>query len=71
MANNHTGKKQLEGWEQLIEAAYQIYKTSPRCQTADNMRGFLGESHWLAFRSCQGPEEIILSDSCHENSVGM
>ncbi|KAJ6528244.1 hypothetical protein DFH09DRAFT_1327825 [Mycena vulgaris] len=35
MAINHTSEKQLEGWEDLIEAAYQIYKTSSRCETAD------------------------------------
>lgn len=40
MAINHTSEKQLEGWEELIEAAYQIYKTSPRCQTADDARDF-------------------------------
>ncbi|KAJ7732317.1 hypothetical protein B0H16DRAFT_1328808 [Mycena metata] len=40
MAINHTSETQLEGWEELIEAAYQIYKTSPRCQTADNARDF-------------------------------
>ncbi|KAJ7814473.1 hypothetical protein B0H13DRAFT_1664774 [Mycena leptocephala] len=40
MAINHTSEKQLEGQEELIEAAYQIYKTSPRCQTADNAWDF-------------------------------
>jgi hypothetical protein len=40
MAINHTSEKQLEGWEELIEAAYQIYKMSPRCQTADDARDF-------------------------------
>ncbi|KAJ7197444.1 hypothetical protein GGX14DRAFT_374928 [Mycena pura] len=40
MAINHTSEKQLEGWEELIEAAYQIYRSSPRCQTADDARDF-------------------------------
>ncbi|KAJ7043002.1 hypothetical protein C8F04DRAFT_1251176 [Mycena alexandri] len=40
MAINHTSETQLEGWEELIETAYRIYKTSPRCQTADNARDF-------------------------------
>jgi hypothetical protein len=26
MAINHTSEKQLEGWEEVIEAAYKIYK---------------------------------------------
>ncbi|KAJ7023037.1 hypothetical protein C8F04DRAFT_1271864 [Mycena alexandri] len=40
MAINHMSETQLEGWEELIETAYRIYKTSPRCQTADNARDF-------------------------------
>lgn len=40
MAINHTSETQLEGWEELIEAAYQIYKTSSRCETADDARDF-------------------------------
>ncbi|KAJ7660878.1 hypothetical protein DFH06DRAFT_1326132 [Mycena polygramma] len=40
MAINHTSETQLEGWEELIEAAYQIYRTSARCQTADDARDF-------------------------------
>ncbi|KAJ7474992.1 hypothetical protein FB451DRAFT_1034862 [Mycena latifolia] len=40
MAINHTSEKQLEGWEEIIEAAYQIYKTSARCETADDARDF-------------------------------
>ncbi|KAJ7149359.1 hypothetical protein C8R46DRAFT_916116 [Mycena filopes] len=40
MAINHTSETQLEGWDELIEAAYQIYKSSPRCQTADDARDF-------------------------------
>ncbi|KAJ7433147.1 hypothetical protein B0H11DRAFT_1759292 [Mycena galericulata] len=40
MAINHTSEKQLEGWEELIEDLYQIYKTSSRCETADDARDF-------------------------------
>ncbi|KAJ7621714.1 hypothetical protein DFH06DRAFT_1143459 [Mycena polygramma] len=40
MAINHTSETQLEGWEELIEAAYLIYKTSARCQTADDAQDF-------------------------------
>ncbi|KAJ7477635.1 hypothetical protein FB451DRAFT_1396591 [Mycena latifolia] len=40
MAINHTSEAQLEGWEELIEAMYQIYKTSPRCEMADDARAF-------------------------------
>ncbi|KAJ7657960.1 hypothetical protein B0H17DRAFT_1145756 [Mycena rosella] len=40
MAINHTSEKQLEGWEELIKGMYQIYKMSPRCQTADDARNF-------------------------------
>ncbi|KAJ6541244.1 hypothetical protein DFH09DRAFT_1089527 [Mycena vulgaris] len=34
MAINHTSEKQLEGWEDLMETAYKIYKTSKRSMTA-------------------------------------
>jgi hypothetical protein len=40
MAINHTSETQLEGWEELIEDMYQIYKTSPRSETADDARDF-------------------------------
>ncbi|KAJ6483561.1 hypothetical protein C8R47DRAFT_1132582 [Mycena vitilis] len=40
MAINHTSEKQLEGWEELIEAAYQVYKMSARSMTADDARDF-------------------------------
>jgi hypothetical protein len=40
MAINHTSETQLEGWEDIIEAAYKIYKTSERSMTADEARDF-------------------------------
>ncbi|KAK7007245.1 hypothetical protein R3P38DRAFT_2554211, partial [Favolaschia claudopus] len=40
MAINHTSETQLEGWLELIEAAYQVYKTSDRCQTDEDARDF-------------------------------
>lgn len=39
-AINHTSETQLEGWEELIESMYQIYKTSSRSETADDARDF-------------------------------
>ncbi|KAJ6552495.1 hypothetical protein DFH09DRAFT_1085977 [Mycena vulgaris] len=44
---NHTSEKQLEGWEDLIETAYKIYKTSERSKTADDASGF-----WLEVKGC-------------------
>jgi hypothetical protein len=40
MAINHTSGKQLEGWEEVIEAAYKIYKTFACSLTAEDARDF-------------------------------
>ncbi|KAJ7444142.1 hypothetical protein B0H11DRAFT_1747684 [Mycena galericulata] len=40
MALNHTSEKQLEGWEDLIEIMYEVYKTSSRSETVDDARDF-------------------------------
>ncbi|KAJ7229032.1 hypothetical protein GGX14DRAFT_555074 [Mycena pura] len=40
MAINHTSETQLEGWEELIEEMYKIYRTSSRCETTDDARDF-------------------------------
>lgn len=40
MAINHTSETQLEGWEETIQAAYLIYKTSARSMTPDDARDF-------------------------------
>jgi hypothetical protein len=40
MAINHTSETQLESWEELIQTAYQIYRTFARSMTADDARDF-------------------------------
>ncbi|KAJ7659104.1 hypothetical protein DFH06DRAFT_989994 [Mycena polygramma] len=40
MALNHTSETQLEGWEHLIDGMYAVYKTSSRCETAEDARDF-------------------------------
>ncbi|KAJ7131749.1 hypothetical protein C8R43DRAFT_895756 [Mycena crocata] len=40
MAVNHTSETQFEGWEELIETMYELYKTSGRSFTADDARDF-------------------------------
>ncbi|KAJ7429992.1 hypothetical protein FB451DRAFT_1158984 [Mycena latifolia] len=40
MALNHTSETQLEGWEELIDSIYALYKTSSRSETADDARDF-------------------------------
>lgn len=40
MAVNHTSETQLEGWEHLIDGMYAVYKTSSRCETAEDARDF-------------------------------
>jgi hypothetical protein len=40
MAINHTSETQLEGWEETIQAAYLIYKTSAHSMTPDDARDF-------------------------------
>ncbi|KAJ6517945.1 hypothetical protein C8R47DRAFT_960123 [Mycena vitilis] len=40
MAVNHTSETQLEGWEELVEILYSVYKTSSRSETVDDAREF-------------------------------
>ncbi|KAJ7243679.1 hypothetical protein C8J57DRAFT_1243277 [Mycena rebaudengoi] len=37
---NHTSETQLQGWEEVIDSMYAVYKTSSRCETADDARDF-------------------------------
>ncbi|KAJ7155610.1 hypothetical protein C8R46DRAFT_910335, partial [Mycena filopes] len=39
-AVNHTSDTQLEGWEEIIETMYKVYKSSSRSETVDDARDF-------------------------------
>ncbi|SJL02694.1 uncharacterized protein ARMOST_06028 [Armillaria ostoyae] len=40
MAVNHTSETQLEGWVDLVDDLYSIYKHSPHCQSGEDARDF-------------------------------